>query len=93
MAKLIPLRDIPTTTARNREAEQRRRYRSPESTMSALEAASYEIVVAEGCYFGAVAPSVGWVLTYEAANAITQRITRMPGGTCHRRLACPQLRT
>ncbi len=82
MARLIPLSSIPYAA---RETEARERAKWPTRAM-ALDAATYEIVLAPGCYGGAVAPTVGWVLTSEAADALAAIVTHMPGGSSHRRL-------
>lgn len=78
--KLIPLSDIPYA-ARNAEAAERARW--PTRAM-ALDAATYEIIAAEGCYSGAFAPTRGWVLTERAAEAVAGMVVNMPGGSCHR---------
>jgi hypothetical protein len=79
MAKLIPLREIPYV-ARATESAARREY----STRSAaLEAASFEIVDAEGCYGGAYPHTHGWTLTRAAADAYASHVVYMPGGSCH----------
>jgi hypothetical protein len=84
MPKLIPLKSIPTTAAR--DAERTARAKHP-SRAAALEAATYRIESAPGChsrpYFDP--PVIGWVLTHLAAIAINDQITDMPGGTCHHR--------
>lgn len=82
MANLIPLSQIPH---RARESEAKERAKWPARAM-ALDAATYEIVLAEGCYSGAYAPTIGYVLTRDAAQALSERMTYMPGGSCHRRL-------
>lgn len=60
--------------------------RSGSTRAIALDAATYEIVLAPGCYGGPDAPTVGWVLTREAADALASIVTRMPGGSSHQRL-------
>lgn len=85
MTRLIPLNQIPYT-ARAAESAARRQYTT---RASALEAAQHRIVSAPGChgrpYFDP--PVIGWVLTIGAAEAVAAQVTRMPDGTCHRRLA------
>lgn len=83
MAKLINLGDLPY---RVRSAEAAERAKWPTRAM-ALDAATYEIVMAQGCYGGAYAPTIGFVLTREAADALAERLTYLPGGTCHHRLS------
>ena len=82
--KLIPLSEIPTTTARRRESDARRRFASRDD---ALQAAEYRLVVAPGChsrpYFDP--PVIGWVCTEAAASAYAAQQTHMPGGSCHQR--------
>jgi len=89
MSTLIPLAHIPHH-ARDAERAARREHTN---RSEALEAAEYRIDVAPGChsrpYFDP--PVVGWVLTREAAEAVTARMTYMPDGTCHRRTSCSQL--
>lgn len=101
MSRLIPLSDIPYS-GRAAEREARRRIAGQHCQYGvwmgtkrrgwqsdALRAAEYEIVMAPGChsrpYFDP--PTVGWVLTASAASALASRVTHMPGGTSHRRLA------
>jgi hypothetical protein len=83
--KLLPLAQIPTTTARNVERKARATFAS---RSEALEAATHEIVVAPGChsrpYFDP--PRVGWCLTQEAADAVVAQVTVMPDGNHHRRM-------
>lgn len=81
--KLIPLSSIPYA-AREREASERAKW--PTRAM-ALDAASIEITLAPGCYGGAFAPRVGFVLTLDAARALAGVLTHMPGGSSHHRLA------
>jgi len=92
MAKLIPLADIPTTSARNAERSARKQYAS---RAAALEAAQYRIDVAPGChsrpYFDP--PVIGWLCSRAAAVAYTAQLTHMPGNTSHHRAACDQLRS
>lgn len=80
--KLIPLSSIPYAA---RETEARERAKWPIREM-ARDAASIEITLAPGCYSGAFAPRIGFVLTHEAARALAGIETHMPGGTAHRRL-------
>jgi hypothetical protein len=84
VTKLIPLADIPHK-ARLAERQARRRF---SNRADALVAAEYEIVLAPGCHQNPPddPPSVGWVLTPDAAEALESRVTRMPDGTCHTRL-------
>ncbi len=84
MAKLIPLKSIPTTTARRAEAEARRGYASRRSMLSA---ARHKLVVAPGCHSGPSfdPPVIGWCLTAAAAAAYAAQLTRMPDGKSHRR--------
>ena len=48
---------------------------------------SYEIILAAGCHGEPTPPTVGWVWTRAAAQALSERVTHMPGGSSHRRLA------
>jgi hypothetical protein len=82
MPRLIPIRDLPYS-ARAEESAERRQYRK---RADALDEARYEIVLAPGCHGEPEPPTVGWVLTAKAAEALASRVTYMPGGTCHRRL-------
>jgi len=84
MAKLIPLRDLPYE-ARETEADARRDLR--EQGEDVLECAHYEIHMAEGCYSGTWPPTVGWVVTERAAQALAAGVTHTPGGSCHHRLS------
>lgn len=84
MATLIPLNHIPYP-ARADESTARRKLRAEGADV--LASARYEIHDAEGCYSGARPQTRGWVVTEVAARAITDRVVRMPGGTCHRDLA------
>lgn len=79
MAKLIPLSDIPY---RAREREARERAKWPTRAM-ALDAATIKIVDAPGCYGGAFPGVWGWMLTIEAAEAMIEVRTNMPGGSSH----------
>jgi hypothetical protein len=83
--KLIPLRSIPYS-ARETERRARRSFASP---AAALDAATYEIVMAPGThsrpYFDP--PTVGWCCTGRAAEALSEKLTHMPGGTSHHRLS------
>ena len=81
MARLIPIKDIPYS-ARNAERNARRKF---SSRAAALQAASWRLVVAEGCYSGAYPPVLGWCVTEDAAAAISEQETHMPGGTVHNR--------
>lgn len=80
--KLIPLSSIPYR-ARSGEASARAEW--PTRQM-ALDAATYQIVAAAGCYGTAYPPTHGWVLTRGAADALAAIVTRMPGGSCHHRM-------
>lgn len=80
---LIPLSRIPY---RARETEAAARAKWPTRAM-ALDAATYRIEAAEGCYGTAYAPVYGWVLTHAAADALANILTHMPGGTSHHRLS------
>jgi hypothetical protein len=86
MTKLIPLSEIPTASARRAEREARGGYAS---RAEALDAAQYELVVAPGCHgrphFDP--PSIGWCVSLTGAEAYAAEVTRMPGGTVHRRRA------
>lgn len=82
MAKLIALADIPHC-ARSAERAARNKHAC---RGAALAAATYEIVLAPGCYSGAYAPTVGWCCSRDAAEALSERLTHMPGGTSHSRL-------
>ena len=82
MAKLIPLSSIPYR-ARGAEASERAKWPTREM---ALDAATIRIMAAPGCYGGAEAPTHGFVLTAEAAAALSEVQTHMPGGTSHRRM-------
>lgn len=84
-ARLVALVDIPYAA---RDAELRARAKHG-SRADALAAAQYRIVSAPGCH---VRPSfdppvVGWVCSEVAAKALSDRMTRMPDGKSHRRLA------
>lgn len=69
-----------TTTALAREAIVRSSY----TRAAALQAASYELVDAEGCYSGAYPTSRGWCLTAEAADAVAEgSMAYPPGNSCH----------
>lgn len=85
MNRLIPLKDIPYAA---RAAERAARAKHA-SRADALHAASFEIVSAPGCHSRASfdPPRIGWVCSRAAAVALSERLTRMPGGTAHRRLA------
>lgn len=82
MTRLIPLSQIPY---RARAAEARERAKWPTRAM-ALDAATIRIMAAPGCYGGAEAPTHGFVLTLEAAEALSEVRAHMPGGTSHRRM-------
>jgi hypothetical protein len=82
MTKLFPLSQIPY---RARKIEARERAKWPTRAM-ALDAATIAIMAAPGCYGGAEAPKYGFVLTLDAAEALSEVQTNMPGGTSHRRL-------
>ena len=47
----------------------------------------YEIVLAPGCHGEPWPPTVGWVWTRAAAQALASRKTHMPDGSSHCRLA------
>lgn len=81
--KLIPLSSIPHR-ARAIEADARAKF--PTRAM-ALDAATYRIEAAEGCYGTAYPPVYGWVLTASAADALAGIVTHMPGGTSHHRMS------
>lgn len=81
--KLIPLSSIPH---RAREAEAAARAKFPTRAM-ALDAATYRIEAAEGCYGTAYPPVYGWVLTRAAADALADIVTHMPGGSSHHRMS------
>jgi hypothetical protein len=87
--RLIPLADIPHA-ARAAERHARAAYTS---RAAALEAAQYRLDVAPGChgrpYFDP--PVIGWCVSRAAAAAMVEQVTHMPGGTCHRRVACREL--
>jgi hypothetical protein len=84
MTKLIPLNEIPSK-ARKIESSLRRAAGSRER---ALEVSTYRIVTAPGChsepYFDP--PVLSWVLSREAAEALSAQLTHMPGGTSHHRV-------
>jgi hypothetical protein len=86
MTHLIPLRSIPTTTARRAESNARSQYAT---RSAALDAASYRVEQAPGTHSRPDwdPPVVGWVVSLEAAEALAGELTRMPGGTYHRSLA------
>jgi hypothetical protein len=90
MPKLVPLTAIPSV-ARGAERASRAAFAS---RREALESAVYRIDVAPGChgrpYFDP--PVIGWVCSPDAARAMTEQMTRMPGGTVHRRLTCDALK-
>ena len=81
MNSLIPLNRLPYAV---RQAEADERAKWPTRAM-ALDAASYMIVDAYGCYGGPHPGVWGWVLTPEAAEAMRQVRTPMPDGSAHRR--------
>jgi hypothetical protein len=85
MARLIPLADIPYS-ARARERQARKAYGS---RAAALAGAQFEIVSAPGCHSRPSfdPPSIGWVCSRVTAEALAARLTHMPDGTSHRRLA------
>ncbi len=80
MTNLIPLSEIPYVA---RRAEAAARHDLREAGADALEAARYEIHEAEGCYSGASPRTHGWTVTRAAAEALSRRIVRMPGGSQH----------
>lgn len=79
MNRLIPLSAVPYS-ARNAESEARKRHAS---RSAAVAAAEYRILTAPGCHGEPFPPVEGWVLTQQAAEAISAVPTRMPGGTSH----------
>lgn len=85
MSRLVPLADIPAV-ARSAERTARAAF---SSRAAALAAAKYEIVQAPGAHSRPSfdPPSVGWVVTRAAADAVAAELVRMPGGTSHRHLA------
>jgi hypothetical protein len=84
MTRLIPLSQIPAS-ARAAEAKARRAYAT---RALALEAAQVHIVSAPGChsrpYFDP--PTIGWVLTRAAGEALSRVQTHMPDHTSHCRM-------
>lgn len=84
MPKLYNLSDIPAA-ARKIESAARKQY---PSRSAALDAATYRIEEAPGChsqpYFDP--PVLGWTITECAAEALSARLTHMPGGTSHHRI-------
>lgn len=72
--KLLPLNQIPGTTARNRERTARAAYGS---RAAALAGAQFEILD------GGHPRTYGWLCSRVAAEAVAGEITRMPGNTCH----------
>lgn len=80
MAKLIPLNEIPY---RARQVESEERAKWPTRKM-ALDAASWRIVWAAGTYSEAFPPTHGWVLTYQAADALSEIKAYPPGNSGHR---------
>jgi len=90
MNNLIPLASIPLP-ARRVECATRKAY---SSCSAARAAAQYRIDVAPGCHSRPSfdPPVLGWVLTRDAAVAITEQLTRMLDGTSHRRTSCEQLK-
>lgn len=85
MTKLIALSEIPAA-ARRTESAARKSYSSRDA---ALQAAEYRIEVAPGCH-GRPSfdpPVLGWVCSRDAAVALSSRLTHMPGGTSHHRVA------
>jgi hypothetical protein len=83
MCKLIPLRAVPYK-ARVEEAQARK---TSLSRAEALAKAEYQITMASGTYSAPYPPTVGWVCTLAAAEALAAEITRMPGDTYHHSLA------
>jgi hypothetical protein len=83
--KLIPLRDIPSSRARETEAIARRKH---STRKEALQAARWRLVSSPGCHSHPYwdPPCEGLVLTQEAAKAIESKYTHMPGGTVHQEL-------
>lgn len=77
MAKLIPLNKIPYS-AREREASERAKW--PTRAMAA-DAATIKIIDALGSYDYDDHRVLGWVLTIEAAEAMSDVSTNMPGGS------------
>lgn len=80
MTRLVPLKEIPGSRARRIEATARREHTS---RAEALDAAQWEIVDAEGTYWGAYPPSRGWLLTEPAARAVAAQEAHPPGNTSH----------
>jgi len=80
--KLIPLHEIPY---RGRSAERAERAKHP-TREAALAAATYEMLAAPGTYSGPACapPTLGCVLSREAASALAEVMVAMPGGTSHR---------
>lgn len=79
MTKLIPLNEIPY---RARAVESKERAKWPTRKM-ALDAATYRIVAAEGTYSGIDPDVYGWVLTRQAAEALSEVKVSPPGNTWH----------
>lgn len=87
MAKLLALSQIPTADARDAERAARAKY---PTRAAALEAASLEVVDAEGCYSGAYPRTYGWLCSTKAAAAVSAEQTHMPGNTSHCARRCIQ---
>jgi len=85
MNRLIPLSEIPYAA---RDVE--RKARLAFATRSdALAAARFRIVSAPGTHSRPYGdpPVIGWCCSEDAAVALSERMTRMPGGTCHAEFA------
>lgn len=91
--RMIPLKEIPYSE-REFEADARRDWQNQNQNATRADmarAAKYEIVEAPGTYSGAFPATIGWTLTRAAADAITDQLCHMPGGTSHRLYHCEQL--
>lgn len=84
---MIPLREVPHY-ARAREANARREFVGSRASM--VQTAEFQIEEAPGTYAN-TPKTIGWVLTRAAAQAISDQLCRMPGGTSHYLFACHQL--
>jgi hypothetical protein len=85
--RMIHLSEIPHS-ARATEAQARRKYATRDER---VQAADYEVVDGPGTYSN-LPRSYGWVLTAEAAEAISDQVTRMPGNTSFRPYDIARLR-
>lgn len=81
--RLLPLSDIPGAAARRAEREARALY---SSRGAALEAASFEVVEAPGCYGGARPRTFGWLCSRVAAAAVSEETVSLPGS-----VHCPRM--